>query len=147
MKTKEEIIAKIQEACPELMKLEFGCNVFIKNFFVSLTIVEDRRGDTWIEEGEQNADFIATVGNHIQYFNENHITEILGKEPHLEHLLRTMSPKRKDFTIRLRLYENPMLRFESVVTETRTSYDLTLSVEENLNNKELCEFIHSLICE
>ena len=66
---------------------------------------------------------------------------------HLEHLLRTMSPKRKDFTIRLRLYENPMLRFESVVTETRTSYDLTLSVEENLNNKELCEFIHSLICE
>jgi hypothetical protein len=93
---KEQIIAKIQEACPELHKKE-----------------------TW--------------------------TKAKIRHPHLEHLLRTVETKTTHYFIDTD--GNFWDRKEENMVSFKATYDLTLSVEENLNNKELCEFIHSLICE
>ena len=82
---------RIAELVPGVKKLSFGCEVFIQNFHVSVTIIEDRRGQVWLpESGEPNVDFLGWTGHDIQYFNFDHIKEIIGHPITLAHVLRAI---------------------------------------------------------
>jgi hypothetical protein len=68
-------------------------------------------------------------------------------KPHLEHLLRTISTARCGIDAKGLICCRPSYE-ERGTGDKNMQYDLTLSVEENLDtNPELCSFIHSLICE
>ena len=87
-KLKKAIIKEI----PEIVKLEFGCKVFVQNNCVSTIIMEDRRGYTFIPEaGLPPCDFSGkSLGNELEYFNEKHIKEIIGRPITLADVLRVI---------------------------------------------------------
>jgi hypothetical protein len=141
----EKIIAKIYETCPELKALDFGC-------------VEKRQyRNSFDENGEPKKEI------NVMYLDENNVVslhkqglpnsdywchkkEILGKEIHLNHLLRTIQEKYAEGHISTSVFDNGLdrLSFYNDKSE-RIYYDLTKTVSENLENEELANFIGSII--
>jgi hypothetical protein len=148
---KEKIIAKIYETCPELKALEFGC-------------IEKRQyRNSFDENGEPKKEI------NVMYLDENNVVslhkqglpnsdywcfkkEILGKKPHLNHLLRTIEQSRSEsdkydvgvFTISSdgKIYG---LESNGDWNLALPTYDLTKTVEQNLENEELANFIGSIL--
>jgi hypothetical protein len=139
---KEKIIAKIYETCPELKALEFGCKVRYEVF--------------------PGTNMIVTITDEVQKNDENsiifsdsdvcRIVEILGKEPQLNHLLRTINQNKNAYTAYTTIAPDDEARmfmgFIDAETEPHEKeYDLTKTVSENLENEALCSFLYKIICE
>lgn len=142
------ILEKIREVCPELMELSFGCVVEVQNYVVLVRIVEDRRGFTWVpESGYPNMDFYGIAPSPV-HFDEKHIKKIIGHEPHLEHLLRTIPEDRQMYLNTWNGYFYVWSRQTVELISQHIQYNLTLSLTQNLEtNPELREFVYKLICE
>lgn len=127
----EQIKAEVVKVCPEIMELKFGCEVRVQNYAMSITLIQDRRGNTWIpENGEPNTDFSGFAGS-IMYFDEKHITEILGSPIELHHILRTIDSN--DCVVNWKLETNTHLGGLTIITfdgnsetEYKIPYDLAL---------------------
>ena len=129
---KEKILKKIQEVCPELMELGFGCRVIDEVGTPEIVL--------WSQENWKGWTDVQLNGTAIPIKKEE-LTEILGKPPHLEHLLRAIPNKNFCATADGQIGCNTS---DLYIWE---NYNLSLSLEQNLDNPELCSFIHSLICE
>ena len=91
MTQKQKVLNRVRELVPETVRLNEGCRVFIQNFVVSITILEDRRGYAHIPESrEPNADFIGWTGHNIQPFNIGHIVSVIGFPLFAHHLLEVV---------------------------------------------------------
>lgn len=85
---------RIAELVPEVKELKFGCEVFVQNYVMSVTIIEDKRGRAYVPESEEpNTDFLG-LANSLVYFNEKHIIKILGTPPTLADLLLAIQTKK-----------------------------------------------------
>lgn len=143
-----QIEQKIKEVCPWLMKLEFGCVIDVNGTPRTVYKV-DRQGDVFTLLGESQ--FI--ISKETVEFSR--VITIIGKEPQLSDLLYTIGkvhPNRHIlFNSEGQLVEY-LAHIESgemglwYLTEGKP-FDLTKSLRENLENEELCDFIHQLICK
>ena len=146
-KLKKAIIKEI----PEIVKLEFGCKVFVQNNCVSTIIMEDRRGYTFIPEaGLPPCDFSGkSLGNELEYFNEKHIKEIIGRPITLADVLRVVwivQPTMK-ITDKDRIDFGAMVN----VTEER-AFEVVQEWNLSKNNLDLqskgtIDFLTDLICK
>lgn len=126
-----KILQAVREANPELMELEFGTEV-VKDgclpekvggfFFNSRCILTSITREAWrIEE-----------------------LEIIGKEPHLEHLLVAIG-KKECFACYTQSNGNLCIQQEDDENKW-ANYNLTLSLPQNLDqNKELRELLLEII--
>jgi hypothetical protein len=80
---KAELRRRINEACPELLKLEFGCEVIVSSCSEGCCGVEKWTIDSNHEIKDKNI-------FHKVYKDVFTVVEILGKPPELSHLLRTL---------------------------------------------------------
>lgn len=133
----EAIIARIREVCPELMELREGCEVAIEASPspLHLKIIEPYRGrkNEWL------------MTEHMVWYENIERAKIIGHPVHLEHLLRAIgeeidiTPCSEDSV--------PQLELHAHFGKT-TYYDLTLTVEQNLEqNEALREWVYELICK
>ena len=103
--TKTKALSIIKQACveanPSIMDLKFGCRVFVQNYIMSVFILEDRRGQTHVEETQYVLDFVG-FGTHAEslvQFNEKHITEILGRPITLSDILLAICKTGEVFSV------------------------------------------------
>jgi len=140
---KEKILAKIHKTCPELKALEFGCRVKIKF------------EDDWFKDKEKiyhiNKKYESSVQESwsvVESFQSSFhpsCFEILGKEPQLNHLLRTINEHRGLDDI-INIGSTGFISLErNEILEKVFIYDLTKSVSDNLENEELCTFLSEII--
>lgn len=145
-----QIEQKIKEVCPWLMKLEFGCEVRKKDTGDGRDRAAGKQGKiVYIYRHERpNAQAFHAYfdGNKTHSIVFDYELEILGKEPQLSDLLYTIEKNTPDYSMgtdgRL-AYCNWVLNEKGYTIV----YDLTKSLRENLENEELCDFIHQLICK
>lgn len=142
-----QIEQKIREVCPWLMKLEFGCVIDVNGTPRTVYKV-DRQGDVFTLLGESQ--FIISketaLSRSALETTFSRVITIIGKEPQLSDLLYTIEKNTPDYSMgtdgRL-TYCNWVLNEKGYTIV----YDLTKSLRENLENEELCDFIHQLICK
>lgn len=124
--TKKSILSYIRRSNPELLELKFGCEIRCKNYneieegiFISKGSYKNEKGFRLFDIKKQ----------------DEIITEIIGSEVQLNHLLRAI--------------EQVKLTFPSTHHEHKClvigMYDNSKSVEQNLDNPELCEFLYKLL--
>lgn len=139
---------KINEACPELLKLEFGCEVEMKKYkgddmdmvnasiMYPVPVISVCDGVSGIERVQYIDNFgnVGTDGlkkilkgeNEGMYMGtKSRIKKILGKPPTLEHLLRTISDKVPVVLRVPRVYMNAFLQLTRKVDDIKIPYDLT----------------------
>lgn len=165
--TKQQILEKIKERCPELMELSFGCEVFCVHNDTG-TVFRDRVCESI---GKLSAQYCHEEGlskNHVGAYivergyaqpearkikglrevgNLFELNEIIGHPPQLQHLLTTFNKTSNNNDSIVHFDGENLYFFESAYDDMskKIKYDLTKSVEENLDNKELCEFIGSVL--
>lgn len=168
----EDILTAIRKACPELMELSFGCEVEGKPAFGSAFRNNRPLGGRWIATAKDTTGawmFPSEIG--FVRVKEQELARwhtIIGHEPHLEHLLRALNLP-GDTRYETIVLQGSTLRIITPTRETETSIeegvginneqydtvtndvwaditiDLTKSLRQNLENKDLREFIHSLL--
>lgn len=152
-----QIEQKIKEVCPWLMELTFGTTIKHKS-------VPNKKG-VYIGQSSHDKHHWMYQDNTTYPILLEHI-EVLGREPQLSDLLYTVGAStafkldvvcegRTTLYIRDRNLYPAVLGVKTAMDEwdkkthgrRGAQYDLTKSVRENLENKELCDFIHQLICK
>lgn len=116
----QEVTKKIQEACSDLMELTPGCKIKERYWKDVVTVISDI-GDT---EGHK---YVYTTSganaNRVylkQYYpTDNYITEILGHEIQLSHVLRAIEKSGFD-DINRTLITRPNGKMEVVLTDDET---------------------------
>lgn len=140
-----QIEQKIKEVCPWLMELTFGCEVkYGKDSIKSGKIISKMVNGLYTVLNDKN-----TIRASIDVVD---IVEVLGKEPQLSDLLYTIKSvnennQEKGVYFDLGGSELLLMSRSPLKIENSVSYDLTKSIRENLENEELCDFIHQLICK
>lgn len=82
----QEILCTVESVEKDVKELRLGCNVFIQNCIVSVTIIWDNRGLTLIEWAEYE-NFLWQLWTSTQSFQEKHITKIIWNPLSLKHLM------------------------------------------------------------
>lgn len=141
---RQEIRKKINEACPELLKLEFGCELLVKFIDGKLDI------NTIVKKSGKDCIAISSKGYFTTYYDLQHSNDILGKPPTLEHLLRTIKIKEdlpKNFKNNFIFADGSIGEiFDSMEYYVKDfSYNLTKPPLEQ--SEEVINFIYQLICE
>jgi hypothetical protein len=139
----EFVLNKIKEKCPELMDLSPGCIV------EAASCPDGCCGlDTWVIDSSM--DIKGKTISHLVFKDTFYITKIIGHEPRLEHLLRAIN--KYDTRTSTKTIEETIIRFtiEAIIGQdvicVFANYDLTKSVEQNLEqNEELLNFLYSLL--
>lgn len=170
---RKAIIDSVHKACPETMELKFGCILKSRTSGVEIIFLgcERWRGhdkiDYW-KAGYSLAEFpfYALEGEkisepHMQTGTQEYVRdmiasmnkqdedfEIIGSELWLEHLFRALKEINWAFEINnpfayFCIYHNEKL---CSIRDSYARYDLTLSLEGNLKNDELVEFLFPLLC-
>lgn len=118
----QAILKAIREACPELMEFRKGCMFYnpktvdwAKN--IELICYNPKNGIAYFTEPD------GSVFHCQKRVYETFIT--IGHEPHLEHFLRAIDGR--DIGL------------------VQIRYDPTLSLRQNLENEELCDFLYELL--
>ncbi len=160
---KEQILKKIREANPELMKLESNCRLFDKesekyariignslyfgndgDYEFNIVIFEDKAKDMLM--WQDNSDTLFTKdykdGIPVDF-------EILGKDPTLQDLLLTIGMKRQDIFIDgtgcwITIDKDTD---DLISMAMNKAYNLSKSLIQNLENEELVLFIYNIICK
>lgn len=132
MNTKtQQVLEKIREVCPELMELSLGCQISNPKQYplVYVGYSNAQHCLSLTMNGKQSLLFVDGIKN----------TEIIGHPAHLEHLLRALG---RQWSVDGCGY------IVHGLDAVAGKYDLTLSVEQNLEqNEELRDFIYELICD
>jgi len=93
---------KIREICPELQKLEFGCNVLVNldsgshkgKWYLKIFAARKYESNPTLWYGYSTTDDLSV--NDSAPFEEKDIVEILGKPIELQHVLRAIEVVRKE---------------------------------------------------
>ena len=150
---KDKIIEKIQEVCPELMKLEFGCKLLDETHqsFGQSDPITCLIADEWANE-EDEKHYIDHFREHSNRYTNSEIRKrfkILGKEPQLNHLYRAIPKQKNDKDFFFSIDTDGAIWYNEEIAYNKEGnellYDLTKSVSENLDNKELANFISSIL--
>lgn len=149
---KQAILDKIREVC-DLKRLEFGCEVEEKPAFGSKFRNENPYNGKWLATIKDNTEcwlFPADIG-FVRVPESQLISwhKIIGLPVQLNHLLRVLA-RNKDFTRNSELClsffeEKETLFIEHTISHQSFNYNLTLSVEQNLDNEPLADLIYELI--
>ncbi len=156
------IMERIREVCPELMELSEGCEVNIP--FTGVKTQQHKYGHGIITKSYVGKDsswsgYDAKKDAVSVYMTDSDVyrpcislsknkIQIIGHPVHLEHLMRTFDDVHPKPI--LELHGASQLDIATVESHGRDNciYDLTLTVEENLEQNEvLRDFIYSLICK
>jgi len=135
---KQAIINKIREVCPETMELKFGCKVIMKH---------NVDGDYDVISANYHGEtpsFELSLRGKKEFFPQD-VKEVLGTPLELSHLLRAVQElsdeKRIAEVMQLSEYNSSFC-----IIKILSLYNLSLSLEDNLDNDELCSFLYKLIC-
>ena len=165
-----QIEQKIKEVCPWLPKKPVALPLPVRYDGMMYFFGKDKViGDATVADIDMTDGFTEAEGfrirgwGRIQYLKEQgktpeelqdecayYIQDAINAygEPQLSDLLHTIHEKWsiRSFVIATEIY--PVFRFINPDTkEFSVPYNLTKSVRENLENEELCDFIHQLICK
>lgn len=133
-----QIEQKIKEVCPWLMELTFGCRIKVDESVDDLVVVKENKN------GNYNVFNVHRKESYAVNFSL-HDVEILGHPPQLSDLLYTIG---KVDAFCCYTQSNGTLCIQQENDEKKwCNYDLIKSLRENLENEELCDFIHQLICK
>lgn len=149
--TYEQKLQKLRDASVIDMELSFGCELFIQNYVVSVTLIWDNRSHTITEETEYK-NFLAFCWTYTQTFEERHIKKNLGHDLLYGRVCRWVETKynvelcywldwisldwdTSDSSIRLDL--------QDILRNKWHRKDLPLSQQEN--KEEIIDFILSLL--
>lgn len=140
-----QIEQKIKEVCPWLFELTFGCVIDVNGTPRTIYKV-DREGNYFILLGESQ--FVISK----ETMELSKVITILGHPLQLSDLLYTIKSvnennQEKGVSFDLGGSELLLMSRSPLKVENSVSYDLTKSLRENLENEELCDFIHQLICK
>lgn len=131
-KSTEQILERIRELVPELKELKFGCELKGKNREATIINLPAIEGNP----------YTIKVGGLITTGNPSDL-EIIGLPIELNHLLLVLTKNSKQFC---NLVSNVEDGTGIVVDGVFAPYDLSLSVEENLQeNEDLRNLISELI--
>ena len=146
MNKKQQILAEIRKACPETMELKFGC--YIKTIKGNVPFVGSDK-DAYLVSFDNSKSKLRYIDEGCgccsdwDTFNINEI-EILGSQLHLEHLLRTIDRLQ---IIDFHLCVEPKIKITANIDgwNITQDYNFSLSLDQNLDNEERCNFIYKLI--
>lgn len=149
MKKLSQIEQKIREVCPWLMKLEFGCEVRKKDTGDGRDRAAGKQGKVVYVyrhlTSSPQAFHAYFEGNKTHSIVFDYELEILGKEPQLSDLLYTTGKVVGRVTGDN--YHTDTVGCVVLNNVPVANYNLTKSLRENLENEELRDFIHQLICK
>lgn len=141
-KLKEAII----KANQDIVKLKFGCLVFIQNFITSVVLIENRDG--WCDIDGQIGDmvYVGWTGRGTQCFGKKHIKEIIGRPITLADVLIAINKQGWDEPgwngLSMRPYYPESIQFES---EGRIVAIWNLKEPLDNQSPETIEFLKKLL--
>jgi hypothetical protein len=115
-----KILAKIREANEETMELSWGCKVNIRGDKNATFIKYDGEYIYWLDVSGDACDEDSSILDKLDF-------KIIGHPLHIGHVLRAMRVKS---SLVLFSYSDEIAIYSDIV---RAKYDLTLTVEQNLN--------------
>lgn len=143
-------VETIREACikanPSIKDLVFGCELEVQNYFVTVLLIQDRRGFVWLDKEESNMDFYGFAKSPL-YFDEKHITKIIGRTIRLADVLlaiENMKITREELVQKLGIDTPQMAMY--LVGKIVQSWNL-LKDDLTQQSEETIDFLYELLRE
>lgn len=139
----ENEIKFIREVCikanPEIVELKFGCQLFIQNYYISVTFIVDKSGWVVTEKTQYPLEYLGSSGGeNLINFGKEHIQEIIGRSIRISDVLLAIGEANKPMTVNVLGY----------MKEWTHQKDATWDLKQDdlsLQSKETIEFLYELL--